>query len=46
MNVEIKFDMIGRYNKFININRYLGEFALTYRPTRHGKPGVGATKGS
>jgi len=35
--VEIKFDMIGRY---------LGEFALSYRPTRHGKPGVGATKGS
>ena len=26
--------------------RYLGEFSLTYRPTRHGKPGVGATKGS
>ncbi|CAD8043867.1 unnamed protein product [Paramecium primaurelia] len=36
-NVEIKFDMIGRY---------LGEFSLTYKPTRHGKPGVGATKGS
>lgn len=26
--------------------RYLGEFSLTYKPTRHGKPGVGATKGS
>lgn len=26
--------------------RYLGEFALSYKPTRHGKPGVGATKGS
>lgn len=36
-NVEIKFDMIGRY---------LGEFSLTYKPTRHGKAGVGATKGS
>ena len=35
--VEIKFDMIGRY---------LGEFSLTYKPTRHGKAGVGATKGS
>ena len=35
--VEIKFDMIGRY---------LGEFALTYKMTSHGKPGVGATKGS
>ncbi|MCL4115751.1 UNVERIFIED_CONTAM: hypothetical protein GTU68_021148, partial [Idotea baltica] len=36
-NVEVKFDMIGRY---------LGEFSLTYRATRHGKAGVGATKGS
>ncbi len=35
--VEIKFDMIGRY---------LGEFALTYKITSHGKAGVGATKGS
>jgi small subunit ribosomal protein S15e len=35
--VEIKFDMIGRY---------LGEFSLSYKPTRHGKAGVGATKGS
>jgi len=35
--VDIRFDMIGRY---------LGEFALSYRPTSHGKPGVGATKGS
>jgi len=35
--VEIKFDMIGRY---------LGEFSLTYKHTRHGKAGVGATKGS
>ena len=35
--VEVKFDMIGRY---------LGEFALSYKPTRHGKAGVGATKGS
>ena len=35
--VEIKFDMIGRY---------LGEFGITYKPTTHGKPGVGATKGS
>ena len=26
--------------------RYLAEFALSYKPTRHGKPGVGATKGS
>ena len=36
-NVEIKFDMIGRY---------LGEFSMTYKLTRHGKPGVGASKGS
>lgn len=37
LNVEIKFDMIGKY---------LGEFSLTYKMTSHGKPGVGATKGS
>jgi small subunit ribosomal protein S15e len=36
-NVEIKFDMIGKY---------LGEFAMSYKPTKHGNPGVGATKGS
>ena len=35
--VEVKFDMIGRY---------LGEMSLSYKPTRHGKAGVGATKGS
>ena len=36
-HVEIKFYMIGTY---------LGEYSLSYRPTTHGKPGVGATKGS
>ena len=36
VNVEIKFDMIGRY---------LAEFAITYKVTKHGKPGIGATKG-
>jgi len=36
-NVEIKFDMIGTY---------LGEYGITYKPITHGKPGVGATKGS
>ena len=36
-NVEIKFDMIGSY---------LGEYGLTYKIVKHGKPGVGATKGS
>ncbi|KAF0989199.1 hypothetical protein HZS_2181 [Henneguya salminicola] len=35
--VEIKPDMIGHY---------LGEFALTYRPVRHGRPGFGATHSS
>ena len=35
--VEIRFDMIGRY---------LGEFAITYKPCNHGKPGIGASKGS
>eukprot|EP00349_Pseudokeronopsis_sp_Brazil_P001490 CAMPEP_0202960746 /NCGR_PEP_ID=MMETSP1396-20130829/4893_1 /ASSEMBLY_ACC=CAM_ASM_000872 /TAXON_ID= /ORGANISM="Pseudokeronopsis sp., Strain Brazil" /LENGTH=155 /DNA_ID=CAMNT_0049680161 /DNA_START=29 /DNA_END=496 /DNA_ORIENTATION=- len=35
--VEIKADMIGHY---------LGEFSLTYKPVRHGKVGVGATRSS
>ena len=35
--VEIKPDMVGHY---------LAEFSLSYRPVRHGRPGVGASKGS
>ena len=36
-SVEVKADMIGHY---------LGEFSLTYKPIRHGKVGVGATRSS
>lgn len=35
--IEIKFYMIGTY---------LGEYAVTYKVCKHGRPGVGATKGS
>lgn len=35
--VEIKPDMIGHY---------LGEFSLTYKPVKHGRPGIGATHSS
>jgi small subunit ribosomal protein S15e len=35
--VEIKPDMIGHY---------LGEFALSYKPVKHGRPGVGSTGSS
>lgn len=35
--VEIKGEMIGHY---------LGEFSLTYKPVRHGRPGIGATHSS
>jgi small subunit ribosomal protein S15e len=35
--VEIKDDMVGHA---------LGEFAITYVPIRHGKPGIGATHSS
>lgn len=35
--VEIKPEMIGHY---------LGEFALTYKPVKHGRPGIGATHSS
>ena len=35
--VEIKPEMIGHY---------LGEFVLTYKPVKHGRPGIGATHSS
>lgn len=31
--VEIKPEMIGHY---------LGEFSITYKPVKHGRPGIGA----
>jgi len=37
VQVEIKPDMIGHY---------LGEFAITNRPVRHGTPGIGASRSS
>ena len=36
-NVEIKPEMLGHY---------LGEFSITYKPVKHGKPGIGATHSS
>ncbi|KAI9309188.1 40S ribosomal protein S15 [Cunninghamella echinulata] len=35
--VEIKPEMVGHY---------LGEFSITYKPVRHGRPGIGATHSS
>ncbi|KAM9324190.1 small ribosomal subunit protein uS19-like [Gastrophryne carolinensis] len=35
--VEIKPEMIGHY---------LGEFFITYKPVKHGRPGIGATHSS
>mgnify|MGYP001949987856 CR=1 FL=1 len=35
--IEVKADMIGHY---------LAEFSMTYKPIRHGKVGVGATRSS
>ena len=35
--VEVKPDMIGHY---------LAEFSITYKPTSHGKPGIGSTNSS
>ena len=32
--VEVKPDMVGSY---------LGEYSITYKPTTHGRPGIGAT---
>lgn len=37
VKVEIKPDMIGHY---------LGEFAVTNKPVRHGTPGIGASRSS
>lgn len=37
VTVEIKPDMIGHQ---------LGEFSLTYKPVKHGRPGIGATSSS
>eukprot|EP01004_Peranema_trichophorum_P010186 NODE_8954_length_631_cov_172.653543_g8326_i0.p1 GENE.NODE_8954_length_631_cov_172.653543_g8326_i0~~NODE_8954_length_631_cov_172.653543_g8326_i0.p1 ORF type:complete len:151 (-),score=25.64 NODE_8954_length_631_cov_172.653543_g8326_i0:64-516(-) len=36
-SVEIKGEMVGHY---------LGEFSLTYKPVKHGRPGIGATHSS
>lgn len=35
--VEMKPEMIGYY---------IGEFSMTYKPVRHGRPGIGATHSS
>merc|ERR1711964_216329 len=35
--VELKAEMIGHY---------LGEFSITYKPVKHGRPGIGATHSS
>lgn len=35
--VELKGEMIGHY---------LGEFSLSYKPVKHGRPGIGATHSS
>ena len=35
--VEIKPHMIGHY---------LGEFSISYKPVKHGRPGIGATNSS
>jgi small subunit ribosomal protein S19 len=37
VSVEIKPEMIGHY---------LGEFAITNRPVKHGTPGIGASRSS
>lgn len=37
IQVEIKPEMIGHY---------LGEFAVTNKPVRHGTPGIGASRSS
>jgi len=36
-SVEVKGEMVGHY---------LGEFSITYKPVKHGRPGIGATHSS
>jgi small subunit ribosomal protein S15e len=36
-SVEVKPEMIGFY---------LGEFSISYKPVKHGRPGIGATHSS
>mmetsp|Transcript_32319 Transcript_32319/g.52213 ORF Transcript_32319/g.52213 Transcript_32319/m.52213 type:complete len:157 (-) Transcript_32319:147-617(-) len=36
-SVEVKPEMVGHY---------LGEFSITYKPVKHGRPGIGATHSS
>uniref|UniRef100_A0A0B6Y0J9 40S ribosomal protein S15 n=1 Tax=Arion vulgaris TaxID=1028688 RepID=A0A0B6Y0J9_9EUPU len=36
-SVEIRAEMVGHY---------LGEFSITYKPVKHGRPGIGATHSS
>ncbi|ETW78994.1 hypothetical protein HETIRDRAFT_410838 [Heterobasidion irregulare TC 32-1] len=36
-SVEVKPEMVGHY---------LGEFSVSYRPVKHGRPGIGATHSS
>ena len=28
------------------VGRYLAEFSITYKPVKHGRPGIGATNSS
>jgi small subunit ribosomal protein S15e len=35
--VDLKPEMVGYY---------IGEFSITYRPVRHGRPGIGSTNSS
>lgn len=37
ISVEVKGEMVGHY---------LAEFSITYRPVKHGRPGIGATHSS
>ena len=53
VKIKQKFVKKSYYNMFINyyifykqIGHYLGEFSITYKPVKHGRPGIGATHSS
>lgn len=52
---EMISSIVGVYNgKTFNgiqitpemVGHYLGDFSITYKPVRHGRPGIGATNSS
>ena len=56
LKTELVMDVIHQHSSVVNnltiyfqpemIGHYLGEFSITYKPVKHGRPGIGATHSS